>query len=229
MTVQISRREQAKASRREAILDAACDLFREAGAGASAEHIARRAEVSTATLYNLVGARDELLGRLLSRLFAELGVHMRAFEADDPLRYAEEVVVFSVGQFCGDAALWRHVIHEISGSFAARVAPYVEFQPIDLMVGAMRRAAAAGRLLDAADADAAALQIYTSYCGAMFFWAGGGFTDADFLSQARSGLWTVVAALGAPAERERALAALKTCLGPRLRSHRPADAPADVV
>ncbi len=217
-----SRREMSKASRRDAIFEAARDLIRDAGSGASAEHIARRAGVSTATLYNLVGPRNRLLGGLLSHLFAGLSEHLRAFESGDPLTYAEQVVTHSVALFCEDPMLWRRVIHEASGSYAAHVAPYIESQPIDLMIGAIRRAKAAGQLPLAIDADAAALQVYASYNGALFLWAGGGFTDQDFLNQARSGLWTLVAALGARPERQRALIALRSCADQRLRSWRTA-------
>jgi AcrR family transcriptional regulator len=215
-----SRREQSKASRRDAIFEAARDLIRDAGSGASAEHIARRAGVSTATLYNLVGPRARLLGGLLSHLFAGLSEHVRAFESADPLIYAEQVVTHSVALFCDDPPLWRHVIHEASGSYAAHVAPYIESQPIDLMIGAMRRAKAARQLVETVDADAAALQVYASYNGALFLWAGEGFTDRDFLDQARSGLWTVVAALGSPNERRRALRELRSCHDQRLRPAR---------
>ena len=211
-----SRRESAKASRRGAIFEAARDLLRESGSGASAEHIARRAGVSTATLYNLVGPRDRLLGGLLSDLFAGLNEHVRAFDRADPLDQADQVVTFSVALFCEDPPLWRQVIHEASVSYAARVAPYIESKPIDLMIGAMRRAKAAGQLGPRVDADAAALQVYASYNGALFLWAGGGFTDQDFLRQARSGLWTVVAALGSSAARRRALVELSSCQGQRL-------------
>lgn len=213
----LSRREQSKASRRDAIYGAARDLLRESGGAASAEHIARRAGVSTATLYNLVGPRDRLLGSLLSDLFAQLGEHLRAFEDGDPLIYADQVVSHSVGLFCEDAPLWRHVTHEAGGAYAARVAPYIESQPITLMIGAMRRAKAGGELARATDADAAAVQVYASYCGALSLWSGEGFTDQDFLNQARSGLWTVVAAMGSPAARRRALAELQFCRGQSLR------------
>jgi AcrR family transcriptional regulator len=203
-----SRREQSKASRRDAIFEAARDLIREAGSGASAEHIARRAGVSTATLYNLVGPRDRLLGALLSHLFARLGDQLRPLEPGDPLAYADAVVSRSAALFCEDAPLWRRVVHEVSGSYAARIGPFIESPPIHLMIGAMRRAKAAGQLLRAADADTAALQVYASYNGALFLWAGEAFGDEAFLNQARSGLWTVVAALGSPETRRRALDAL---------------------
>jgi hypothetical protein len=101
------------------------------------------------------------------------------------------------------------VIHEASGAYAARVAPYIESQPIDLMIAAMRRAKAAGQLARTAYADATALQIYASYNGALFLWAGARFTDEDFLEQARSGLWIAIAALGSPTARRRALLALR--------------------
>jgi AcrR family transcriptional regulator len=200
-----SRREEGKASRRDAIFEAARDLIRDEGSGASAEHIARRAGVSTATLYNLVGPRDRLLGALLSHLFARLGEQLRPLETGDPLTFADAVVSRSAALFCEDAPLWRPVVHELSGSYAARIVPFIESQPIHLMIGAMRRAKAAGQLAKAADADAAALQVYASYNGALFLWAGEAFGDEAFLNQARSGLWTVVAAQGSAGTRRRAL------------------------
>ena len=61
---QLSRREQSKAGRRTAILDAARTLIRSHGTHVSAERIAQRAGVSTATVYNLIGPREQLLGLL---------------------------------------------------------------------------------------------------------------------------------------------------------------------
>jgi AcrR family transcriptional regulator len=212
-----SRREQSKASRRDAIFDAARDLLRDGAAGSSAEHIARRAGVSTATVYNLIGPRDQLLGGLLSHLFAELNARVAPFEDGDALTCAEAIVTHSVALFCEDAPLWRRVVHEANGSYAARVAPYIVTQPIDLMIGAMRRAKAAGQLTRTVDPDAAALQIYASYNGALFLWAGERFTDGNFLDQARSGLWIVIAALGAPAARRRALCELRSHHGGSVR------------
>jgi AcrR family transcriptional regulator len=161
--------------------------------------------MSTATLYNLVGPRDRLLGALLSHLFARLGEHLRPIEPGDPLAFADAVVSRSAALFREDAPLWRRVVHEVSGSYGARIAPFLESQPIHLMIGAMRRAQAAGQLAETARADAAALQVYGSYNGALFLWAGEAFGDEAFLNQARSGLWTVVAALGSAGTRRQAL------------------------
>jgi AcrR family transcriptional regulator len=203
-----SRREQSKAARRDAIFEATRDLLRLAEGGVSAEQIARRAGVSTATVYNLIGPREELLGALLSHLFERLYSELDASGVTDPLGFGEAVVTRSVALFCEDPVVWRHVMHEISGAYAERIAPHVSRQPVELQVRAMREARALGLLAKGADPDAAAMQIYASYNGALFMWAGGFLTDEDFLRQALSGFWTVVAAHGARAERQEALRVL---------------------
>ncbi len=205
----LSRREQGKASRRDAIFDAARNLLRDEGHEVSAERIAQRAGVSTATLYNLIGPREQLLGALLSDLFEKLESDVNALGVADPLLFGEAVVTISVGLFCSDSALWRCVVHAAGSTYAVAVAPFVRLQPIELQKRAMREAKALGMLPKSVSTDMAAQQIYTSYNGALFMWAGGILSDAEFLNLAQSGFWLTIAALGARAERARALAVLQ--------------------
>ena len=209
----ISRREESKAQRRDAIFQATRDLLR-GGEAVSTERIARRAGVATATVYNLIGPREQLLGALLSDLFDQLGARIRPMDGGDPFVFAEAVVTQSVLLFCEDPVVWRHVVHEISGSIAVHVFQHVSSRPVDLQVRAMREAMSQGRLLTDCDPVAAARQIFASYNGALFLWAGGFIDNDEFMRQARYGLWTVIAALGAPPERGRALQTLQTLGGP---------------
>jgi AcrR family transcriptional regulator len=214
----LSRREQSKATRRKAILDAARSLIREHGPQVSAEKIAQRAGVSTATVYNLIGPREQLLGLLLSDLFEDLRATISALKLTDPFLIGDAVVVISARMFIADASLWLHVLPEIRGAFGIRVQPFISFQPINLQRQAMRTAKDIGMLNRSADAEMTATQIYAAYNGALFLWGGGYLSDAAFLNQAKAGYWAILAALGAGDHRRRALRELNALHGARARA-----------
>jgi AcrR family transcriptional regulator len=213
-----SRREQGKDARRDAILESAKSLIREFGPQVSTEKIAGRAGVSTATVYNLIGPREQLLGLLLSDLFEQLRAAITAMNLIDPFRVGEAVVSVSANMFLSDSSLWLNVISEIRGAFGARVRPFVSFQPINLQREAMLTAKQLGMLSREADPEMTATQIYAAYNGALFLWAGGFLSDDAFRNQAKAGYWAVLAALGAGEYRRRALRELKDLHGARTRA-----------
>lgn len=213
-----SRREQGKDARRDAILEAAKSLIREFGPQVSTEKIAHRAGVSTATVYNLIGPREQLLGLLLSDLFEHLRATVAAMNLIDPLRVGEAVVAVSANMFVSDSRLWLNVISEIRGAFGARVRPFVSFQPINLQREAMLTAKQLGMLSREADPEMTAMQIYAAYNGALFLWAGGFLSDDAFLNHAKAGYWAILAALGAGEYRRRALRELNDLHGARTRA-----------
>ena len=216
--VELSRREQSKTARRTAILDAARSLIREHGPQVSAERIAQRAGVSTATVYNLIGPREQLLGLLLSDLFEALRGTITDMNLADPFLVGDAVVEVSARMFIDDDALWLHVLPEIRGAFGVRVQPYVSFQPINLQRQAMRTAKDIGMLNRSTDPEMTATQIYAAYTGAAFLWAGGYLSDQAFLNQAKAGYWAVLAALGAGDHRRRALRVLNDLHSARARA-----------
>lgn len=206
---EVSRREQSKATRRDAIFDAARSLIRDLGPQVSVEKIAQCAGVSTATVYNLIGPREQLLGLLLSDLFEDLKARVTGVHQADPFRVGEAVVVVSAEMFISDSRLWRNILPELRGAFGVRVQPYISFQPINLQRRAMAEAKRLRMLGRSADAEMTALQIYAAYNGALWLWAGGHLSDAAFLSQAKAGYWAVLAALGTGDHRRRALSELQ--------------------
>lgn len=217
-TAKGARREQGKDSRREAILEAARSLIREFGPQVSAEKIAPRAGVSTATVYNLIGPREQLLGMLISELFEQLRAAISGFKAVDPFRVGEAVVAVSADMFIADSKLWLSVIPEVKGAFGALIRPYVTFQPINLQREAMLTAKQLGMLRRAADPEMTAVQIYAAYNGALFLWAGGLLTDDAFRSHAKAGYWAILAALASGEHRRQALRELTD-----IHSNRPAE------
>ena len=113
MTIAATRWEAGKASRRQSIIDATKDLLRR-GSIVSSSNIAKRAGVSVATVYNLVGKREALIALILNELLTELGSRIDALRDIDPIQRAEAVVTVSIDMFAEDPLVYRQVVHELS-------------------------------------------------------------------------------------------------------------------
>lgn len=204
-------RERNKARRREAILDAALDLLRaEPLASVTTERVAALAEVSPATVYNLVGTREQLLLALIDRVIGSLVDSFSApddTDPDDPITTARHIVDQSAQAFIADSVAYRQIIRAVRDFAATRSSTALD--PAQLQVVAMRDAKKLG--IVRADLDPAALgrQIYLSYLGALFGWSDDRLTDAGFLASARHGLIAVVAAAATDEHRSEYLAELK--------------------
>ena len=203
-------REQNKAKRREAILDAALELLRTDDlASLTTERVAERAEVSPATVYNLVGPREQLLVALMDRVIDQLVTTVAELDpaaTDDPLAAARLIVERSVEVFVAESDVYRQVVGAVGDLTAS--SSYLAHDPAQLQVAAMRDAQRDGIIR--ADLDPAALgrQIYLTYTGAMLAWAGGALSDDGFSIATRHGLVTVVVAAATDEHRERYLAEL---------------------
>jgi AcrR family transcriptional regulator len=198
-------RERNKAKRREAILDAALGLLR-AGpeSDVTAERIAADAEVSVATVYNLVGTREQVLVALIDRVIDGLVTSLTTREQVQrrgPIEAARLVVDQSVEAFIAESRAYRQVIMAL-GQFVAS-GSRMTFDPAQLQVAAMRDAQQAGILRSALSAEALGRQVYYSYNGSLFAWAAGHLTDHGLLIAARHGLVTVLAAAATPRHRNK--------------------------
>lgn len=199
-----SLRERNKAKRRDAILDAALELLGHTPARqVSTEQIAALAEVSPATVYNLVGTREQLLLALVDRVLHHMVATLAERRPADPVAMAMFVVVESTERFIADGVAFRQVIGSIGDIAASRVT--IAFDPAQLQVAAMRDAQSQGMVR--ADLDPAALgrQIYLSYNGALFAWGGGVLSDDGLRAAVRHGLFMVLAAAATDEHRQRFL------------------------
>jgi AcrR family transcriptional regulator len=197
------RREQNKARRRDAILDAALEMFQtQTLTSVTTEQIADRAGVSPATVYNLVGPREQLhlalVDRLLDGLVDALADPITA-TARDPIATARLIITHSTSAFVADAAAYRQIVHAVGelSTSGARLA----IDPSQLQVAAMRDAVDRGLLRPDLDPIALGRQVYLSYAGALIGWAGGGLSDELFEVAALHGLYTVLAAAGSAENR----------------------------
>jgi AcrR family transcriptional regulator len=208
-------RERNKAKRRDAVLDAALDLLDQPGTEApTTEQIAEQAEVSVATVYNLVGTREQMLVALVDRLISGVTGPARDRPSDrDPIGALREGMVATVDLLTSRSTAHRRVVLQLTA--AANPDLHTKLSPSTLFAEAIRRAQDRNVLRGDLDADALALQIYLSFNGALLRWATGALTDERFETAVLHGLAVVLAASATARHRPATLAELRA-LGERL-------------
>jgi AcrR family transcriptional regulator len=208
-------RERNKAKRRNAIIDSTLELLRELPlAEVPIERIAARAEVSPATVYNLIGSREQLLLACVDRVIEQVvDTLVQIDPTDDPIGAAVVIVERSTEAFIADRHAFRQIIGAL-GDFS-RTGSMMAFDPAQLQIAAMRAAQQLGILRHDVDPAAVGRQIYLSYNGALFAWAGLGLTDEGFRLAAHHGLWTALAAFGTETHRPTFVRRLRK-IGPEL-------------
>ena len=203
-------RERHKAKRRDAVLDAALDLLDGPdAAAATTERIAERAEVAVATVYNLVGTREQLLLALLDRVVAEVVESLvAAGPTGDPLDTLRALTEHAVAVLTRRPQAYRRVVLQLS-AMAGGGTLHTKLSPATAAAGELRRAQQAGLLRSDLDADALAAQVYLSFNGALLRWAAGALTDAGLRAAALHGLTVVLVAAGTASRRRASLAELR--------------------
>jgi AcrR family transcriptional regulator len=210
----LSLRERNKRKRRDAILDAALRLLGQSpNRQVTTEQIAELAEVSPATVYNLVGTREQLLLALVDRVLHDMVATLAAQPPADPVQMATFVVAESAERFIADGVAFRQVVTSIGDFAASRLT--IAFDPAQLQVAAMRAAQEQGIVRGDLDPAALGRQIYLSYNGALFAWGAGVLSDDGLRAAVRHGLTMVLAAAATDAHRPRFLSELTT-LGEQL-------------
>ena len=160
--------------------------------GLSVEQIAAVAEVSPATVYNLVGTRDQLLVACVDRLVEGLEDALLSIDlTSDPIAAAVLVVEISSEAFIADGAAFRQILRVLN--VLASEGTDLAVDPGQFEIAAMRAAHERGILRDDVDPAATGRQISLSYNGALFAWSAGLLTDDGFRAAARHGLWSALA------------------------------------
>jgi AcrR family transcriptional regulator len=186
-------RERNKEKRRHAIIDSALELLRTIPLSElSVEQIATLAEVSPATVYNLVGTRDQLLVACVDRLVESLVEALLAMDmTSDPIASAFLVVEISSEAFIADGAAFRQIVRAVNGLTSEGLDLAVD--PAQFEIAAMRAAQEKGILRDDVNPVATGRQISLSYNGALFAWSAELLTDDGFRAAVRHGLWSALA------------------------------------
>ncbi len=194
-------RDLNKAKRRDAILDAAVILLgTRDSTDITTEEIAALAGVSAATVYNLVGTRNELMYQLVSRILTDLAESLQGLDPGDPIAEAELIIEHTVRAFVSNPNAYRQVVAVTQRAAAAQPTPV---EPASFQVVAMRQAQSMGIIRNDIDASGLARQIFLSYTGAAMLWSAGRLDDAGLLTAARHGLFTALAAAATDDHREQ--------------------------
>ncbi|WP_223391767.1 TetR/AcrR family transcriptional regulator [Caulobacter segnis] len=206
-----SLRERGKARRYAEIVAAAAGLWREHGfENVSLSQIAAAAQVAPQTIYNLIGGLDAVglavINVAMDRVEAAL-----ADTAATGVALALEAARVSAQLYIDDARLYRQVLVRIprvlfDGTHIGRDAA-------DPAVRAMLQAQAAGEIAPEVDADRLGRVIYSNYLGAIYDWACGDSTDAEFLETSQIGVLAPVVACATDAARPALSARLFALLG----------------
>ena len=196
-------RERNKAKRREAIVDSALALLRRHPLHeVSIERIAAGAEVSPATVYNLIGSREQLLISCVDRVLDRLVDELVALGPDtDPIERARLIVGRTAEAFIADREAYRQILGVVGD--VTRSGSTLAMDPAQLQVAAMRDAQQRKLLRPDVDPAAVGRQVYLSYNGAMFAWAGGALSDDGFRIAVRHGLVSALAAFASDRHRRR--------------------------
>ena len=183
-------RERHKQQRRGRILTAIRELLRERpDETPTVERIAELADLSPATVFNLVGPREQQWAALCEELLGELDTCLAFAAEEDPLEQARKIVSDTAELFIADAAVFRHIVNswERSGSL-------LQENPVPRLRAALRRGQASGMLRSELHVEALVGHIATACGGALRQWAAGQISDAAFRRRVRFAVDVVFAA-----------------------------------
>jgi AcrR family transcriptional regulator len=183
-------RERHKRQRRERILAAIRESLREHPEETpTVERIAELADLSPATVFNLVGPREQQWAALCEELLGELDACL-AFTVDvDPREQARRIAGETAELFIADAAVFKHLVNRWE-----RGGVLLQENPIPRLRAALRRGQAAGMLRPDLHVEALVGHIATACGGALRQWAAGQISDAAFRVRVRFAVDVVFAA-----------------------------------
>ncbi len=201
-------RERHKQQRRERILEAIRQLLRDSpDETPTVERIAELADLSPATVFNLVGPREQQWEALCEELLGELDACLAFAVDEDPREQARRIVGEAAELFIADAAVSKHLVNS-----GGRTGSLLQENPVSQLRVAVRRGQATGMLRPDLHVEALVGHIATAAGGALRQWAAGQISDAAFRTRVRFAVDVVFAAgasedcaaeLAGPLQRKR--------------------------
>jgi AcrR family transcriptional regulator len=183
-------RDRHKRERRERILEAMRELLREQPLRTpTVERIAALADISPASVFNLVGPRDQQWAALCDSLLGELDARLAFASEEDPREQARRIVDETVQLFIADAAVYKHLVNSWQGGGVR-----LQENPVPRLREALRRGQAVGMLRPELHVEALVGHIATASGGALRHWAAGQVSDAAFRMRVRFAVDVVFAA-----------------------------------
>jgi AcrR family transcriptional regulator len=187
-------RERNKQRRVAQILEATRALLRERpDESPSVERIAARADVASATVFNLIGPREKIWAALSDEMLADLDRRTAAFADLDPHARARAIVTTIVEMMRSDAAVHRHLLAHWSQS-----GRFLRRDPTPQLIECLREASARGTLRTDVDLRRLGEMISTACSGAAHQWSAGLISDRALRLRCRTAVDVVFAAAAAP-------------------------------
>ncbi len=196
-------------SRRQRILESARQLIVKGGMRAvTMRRLAKDADLSVTTLYNLIGGREKIVAALVGDAIDRMDeVLAREAPLEDPLERCRAVVSVSIEYVVQNEAIFRPFALSIShdttdgSSKANETTLHISNRASGMQSLAIREAISQGLLIDLLDPDHLASQIYHGWEAAFFQWGRGLVDEAGFRARALYGLY--LALLGISSARVR--------------------------
>ena len=200
-----SRREAAKAGRRQRIVEATCDLLREVGIeDLSMKMVAARAGVSLSTVYNLFASKQDVLRAVLDRDLARFAAMVAAAPSPDPLSRAFDAIDIAAGLYREDPGFYGAVLWRRPGGPADDDLDAVMVEPRSrFWQDAIAAVAGAGLLREGTECGVLGTLTSRLIFGAVADWIGGQITLERLHAECTFGLAALLLPFGTrAAERE---------------------------
>jgi len=205
-------RQAGKDRRRKRILDAARRLLIDEGVEAlSMRRLAAAAEVSTRTLYNLSGTKDEILVALMGRTLDDLDDQLTQLALEDPILRSRAIVALANQRMVDEARLVKPLLLVTDRTPRD---PNLIRRTREFQCQAIGEAMEGGALRPDLPARLLAHQIVTAQMNAARHWAHGRLTDEAFQAQALHVWALLMLAVAHDQSRERFLHELRQLEAP---------------
>jgi AcrR family transcriptional regulator len=208
----MSLREQGKERRRRRILDAAARLVEADGLdGLTMRRLSDAAGVSYATVYNLIGAKEDVLVAVLRAGLEDLAGELAAVESCNPLERAEALVKGIVEHFVARPALYRPLVQAVHEPAAGARGLPIRRRTIARYEASIREAIGQGLLRDDLDPHVLARHVTLAVNGAIRRWAVGEMGAAGFRAEADYALRVTLLSVATRSIRKKLVAELRSC------------------
>jgi AcrR family transcriptional regulator len=221
-------------ARRQRILDAARRLISEGGMPAlSMRQLAREAQLSVTTLYNLFGVREEILQALVLDAIDRMDTVLeQTVPLDDPIERCRAIITVSTHYIAEQEAIFRPVLLATLESSTSRgqSSGEVTRRAASMQTLAIEAAVERGLLLDRLDPEQLGRQIYHGYQLAGQQWALGSIDIDEFEARSLYGLGLVLLGVASESLRpdfEADLRSIQKRLGGGRASRKPRARPAN--
>lgn len=206
------RREQGKERRRRRILDAAAELVESDGLdGLTMRRLSDAAGVSYATVYNLIGSKEDVLVAVLRAGLEDLVTTLAAGQPTSPRERAEAFVSGMVEHFVARPALYRPLVQAVHEPAAGARGLPIRRATIARHEESIRAAMTQRLLRDDLDPHFLARHVTLAVNAAIRRWAAGELSATGFRAEADYALRVSWLAVAMPATRKMLLSELRSC------------------